>query len=307
MVKARGPAFSSDAQGSIGKSLTFFNWKGIHRIRKHFTPKNPKTTIQQLQRSFLSMAILAWRNLSAADKILWGNLVKEKNLAMSGYNYFISDYINTMLIPPPPPGPITDGLISWWKFDEGEGVTANDSWGTNHGSLNGCTWVDGKINKCLQFNGTTDFVNYPTNGFPFGNSPRTLEAWFRQTHDYGSWSFWFSYGKNSIKNAYWTQMAWSADYMGIDAHSYGGHYVAPYNLNEWYHLVYTFDGSDMRIYLNSDLKKTFDWSEINTISSSMHYIGKSDLGYFHPGLLDEIRFYDKALNQEEIDNNYNLT
>ena len=34
-----------------------------------------------------------------------------------------------------------DGLVSWWKFDEGHGVMAYDSNGRNHGSIYDLTWT----------------------------------------------------------------------------------------------------------------------------------------------------------------------
>lgn len=34
------------------------------------------------------------------------------------------------------------GLVSYWKFNEGEGTTAYDSAGSNHGTIYGATWVD---------------------------------------------------------------------------------------------------------------------------------------------------------------------
>jgi hypothetical protein len=51
------------------------------------------------------------------------------------------------------------GAIGVWHFDEGTGTTASDSSGNDyHGTINGATWVDGKISKALDFDGTTDYV-----------------------------------------------------------------------------------------------------------------------------------------------------
>jgi hypothetical protein len=55
-------------------------------------------------------------------------------------------------------GELSDGLVAHWKFDEGEGDTAYDSAGGNHGTLNGPTWTTGQIGEALSFDGTEDDV-----------------------------------------------------------------------------------------------------------------------------------------------------
>ena len=54
----------------------------------------------------------------------------------------------------------TTGLQIYYKFDETAGTTAADSSGFNHlGSLSGSTtWIAGKKNNSLQFNGNILFL-----------------------------------------------------------------------------------------------------------------------------------------------------
>ena len=40
-------------------------------------------------------------------------------------------------------GVITSGLVSWWKFDEGEGLNAADTWHGNDGVISGAVWTAG--------------------------------------------------------------------------------------------------------------------------------------------------------------------
>ena len=55
---------------------------------------------------------------------------------------------------------ISDQSVGYWKFDEASGLTAADSSPTgNHGTLQGSTtWVAGKINSALSFDGLTGYV-----------------------------------------------------------------------------------------------------------------------------------------------------
>ncbi|RJS73797.1 hypothetical protein CW714_02500, partial [Methanophagales archaeon] len=58
-----------------------------------------------------------------------------------------------------PPTPRT-GLVGLWHFDEGAGTTAGDSSGNNNNGtlIDNPDWVDGKIGKALEFNGSTNYV-----------------------------------------------------------------------------------------------------------------------------------------------------
>ncbi|MBU6320943.1 hypothetical protein KGO04_00145 [Patescibacteria group bacterium] len=53
------------------------------------------------------------------------------------------------------------GLVGYWNFDEGSGTVAHDRSGQgNNGTLvNAPTWVKGKVNGALSFNGTNQCVD----------------------------------------------------------------------------------------------------------------------------------------------------
>jgi len=75
MAKLKAPLLSLGAAGAIGKSIVFFNWKGIDVVREYVVPANPKTTPQNTQRGYLKAAVtlihycqgLAANPLVAAD------------------------------------------------------------------------------------------------------------------------------------------------------------------------------------------------------------------------------------------------
>ena len=58
---------------------------------------------------------------------------------------------------------IMDGVVGVWLFDEGSGNKAKDSSDTgNGGDFQGNPkWVKGKFGKCLEFNGSGDFMQVP--------------------------------------------------------------------------------------------------------------------------------------------------
>jgi len=68
---------------------------------------------------------------------------------------------------------------SAWLFDEGSGVTATDTFGSNDGSIFGAMYVSGQVNTALQFDGIDDFVQVlDDSSLDFGPSETfTVMAW----------------------------------------------------------------------------------------------------------------------------------
>jgi len=57
VAKLKAPLLSLGAAGAIGKSLVFFNWKGLDVVREYVIPANPKTDPQTTQRGYLTDAV----------------------------------------------------------------------------------------------------------------------------------------------------------------------------------------------------------------------------------------------------------
>jgi hypothetical protein len=78
-------------------------------------------------------------------------------------------------------------------------------------------------------------------------------------------------------------------------------------LNQWQLLTATFDGNIFSIYINGTLSvsgaKYSGYSQLPTINRNQNYIGKSNAGpsdgYSH-SFIDDLRFYNKSLTQQEI-------
>ena len=81
---------------------------------------------------------------------------------------------------------LLDGLVSYWKFDETSGTTASDSHGSNDGTVSGDTWVSGKINNCLSFDGSDDYVAMGDvlDDVIVGSSAKfTVSSWVKKSGD----------------------------------------------------------------------------------------------------------------------------
>lgn len=78
---------------------------------------------------------------------------------------------------------VTDGLVSYWTFDQGDIVdnTVKDVWGENNATIVGNpTIVNGRVKDALQFDGIKDYVNLTTLG-DFGAKLdfSTVEVWIK--------------------------------------------------------------------------------------------------------------------------------
>jgi len=92
MARAKGPLFSSEASKQLGKALIFKTKAGKSFITRYNKPggKNPFTpsTNQTNKRELYALAVQVWRDKTAAQKAYWNNLIKQRNLKISGWNLF---------------------------------------------------------------------------------------------------------------------------------------------------------------------------------------------------------------------------
>ena len=72
----------------------------------------------------------------------------------------------------------------------------------------------------------------------------------------------------------------------------------------WYKVIFTYDGVTAKLYINGQLKVSNQTSTTFTPSDAPIYIGASpdsEYPYWFTGVIDEIRIYNKALTESEIE------
>ncbi|MBO0935274.1 LamG domain-containing protein [Fibrella sp. HMF5335] len=83
------------------------------------------------------------------------------------------------------------------------------------------------------------------------------------------------------------------------------HYAPTFELNQWYHFVSVFSGQTLKLYLNGELKMAQRELTANPIDrcvgGNLRFGAQAayDVNNFD-GLMDEIRIYNRALTQAEI-------
>jgi gliding motility-associated-like protein len=110
------------------------------------------------------------------------------------------------------------------------------------------------------------------------------------------------YGLDTNKENFTTQYSAYCGYSFIN--------TIPYiNLNNWYCVIGQYDGSNIKMYVDGVLR--YQCSSVTPVgvNSQDLFIGKHGnptYPYWFEGIMDEIRIYNRALNQQEIDSICNL-
>ena len=201
--------------------------------------------------------------------------------------------------------------MSKWNFNEGSGCVATDLYGGNNGTLaSNCptispSWVVGKIGNALNFNGASNnvLVNNSVN-LNFTTS-MSVSAWIK-------WNITPSTGapyatimnKNGDSQYRLQHNGTNANFeFGVKT-NVGDTYVTSLTsptVGTWYHLVGTWDGTLIKIYVNGVLEKTGTRTGTMPSSAILVKIGSSSSNarWFN-GIIDEVNLWDRALTQAEV-------
>ena len=193
------------------------------------------------------------------------------------------------------------GMVSWWPMDENTGTVIHDQTGGNNGVNHNAAWQAGIHESALDFNGTDAWVEIPEKPNLDILEAITMSAWVKtrenKTMKIAQKGDWDGYGLGQSKWTGWTTSITMAD---MTNHQLYWEQGIPL-LNQWYFLVMAYDGATMKFYVNGQLKSSKAVSGLLRNNGRPFSIG-SDAGEqkFCNGLIDEVRLYDHALTQDEI-------
>lgn len=175
-------------------------------------------------------------------------------------------------------------IVSWFRA-EGDALDFVDG---NHGTLqNGTDFAPGLVGQAFRFDGVDDFVEVPdaANLDYAAGAPFSIELWAFRT---STASVQHLLGKR----------------IGISAGDYN--YQLPFEnvdlpLNTWTHVAHAFDGDMYRVYFNGVLVFMGEvGNRIGRANDATLRIGTSGTAQPFGGLIDELRLYDRAISQAEI-------
>lgn len=223
-----------------------------------------------------------------------------------------------------------DGPVSYWRLDDAyEATSVVDIVGSHNGTPSpaGSTAVTqqqpdalvGDPNPATLLDGVAGFLTVPNNAaFDFsGTHAYSLEGWVnvKSLPPTGTWWRMFDRQTYVTRNGY-----------GLGLNTQDGHFFTERwaagaattvtaatgpKLNTWYHVVATYDGSNLRLYVNGVLVGGPTATAASVTSQSVVLNMGSDTGGgvdgggFLNGLLDEMAVYNFALSAAQILAHYN--
>ena len=221
---------------------------------------------------------------------------------------------------------LSDGLVGYWKMDESSWGTPNcsdevvfDSSGNgNNGKACPATTgptggVAGKFGNTGDFDGSDDYVRVVDSASLDITNAITVEAWFRFDDTPADWDTIVAKGNQGSNDHMW--MYYRSNRfnfeLGNETTRWAQGFSITPTLGTWYHFVGTYDSETEKsnVYLNGVADTEETRAGFGTIGTNAYdlTIGKSsytDLYYF-PGVIDEVRVYNRALSSKEVRDLYN--
>jgi hypothetical protein len=199
-------------------------------------------------------------------------------------------------------------LVGWWRFDEATGTTAADSSGHKRdGTLQGGLSFDknsvpGKVGKAIRFDAKDAVVEVKDYKGIGGTRPRTVAAWIKTASAQGEIVAW---GKKDFGQMF--TFGYIRGRVGVTPNGGYLYMNAATEDDKWHHVAVVVQKAELPN-LHDDVKLYLDGA-----IAEIHDIGLLDLwpiqtgqdlpvriGRGFKGLVDDLRLYDRALSDEEV-------
>ena len=218
---------------------------------------------------------------------------------------------------------VEDGLVSYWKFDDGFGNSATDAT-PNHfdaALVNFPAWVpSGAVvdlsmipTNCVKFSGSGGIVTIPHAG-DLDPYPFTATAWFRTTNSvatpaviaakyadttYNGWALCVQGGQ--LRGFFYSSGVSGNNAIDVTT----GPFVAD---GGWHQAALVVDLTGGKLYLDGNLLSATGWAGTpgGTTSSAPVTFGALQNGYPLFGDVDEVTLWSRALSATEISTQQNL-
>jgi PKD repeat protein len=199
-----------------------------------------------------------------------------------------------------------NGLVAAYGFEETSGTTVNDASGnSNIGTIKEAVRINtGKYGKALQFDGINDWVTVNDSATLDLTNAMTLEAWvYPQSLTNGGTVLLKEKSGGAVYNLY----AYETSDLPVSSFNDGSYRVisgtSKLPVNQWTHLVATYDGQYQRLYVNGTQIAQRAQTGLIQQGGILRIGGNSVWGEYFKGYIDEIRVYNRALTATEVKNN----
>jgi glucose/arabinose dehydrogenase/chitodextrinase len=199
--------------------------------------------------------------------------------------------------------------VAAYSFNEGTGTTVADVSGTgNAGTIGTAAWTtQGKYGGALAFDGSSASVIVPDSASLDLTTGMTLEAWVNPSTALTGWKDVIYKGDDNYYLMGCSSSlapAGGGKFAGVYGEVFGTGALAP---NTWTHLAATYDGATLKLYVNGVLVASTVQTGALTPSTNPLSIGGDPIyGQYFAGLIDEVRVYNTALTQAQVQTDMNI-
>ncbi len=183
----------------------------------------------------------------------------------------------------------------------------------NNGTVYGATHLTTgcQVGGCYDFDGANDYINVPSTVV---SSPTelTISGWIKKENRGGTYECALHHGSSNTigSSSYWlgvdnsdqitatiganTGVGWAAGQTSITA-----------NYGQWYHVLATWDGAVVKVYVDGTYVKEYALSSYTNLSSPT-YIGTAYDGatYMFGGSVDDTLILNRSLSPEQVNQIY---
>jgi gliding motility-associated-like protein len=219
---------------------------------------------------------------------------------------------------------LTNGLVAYYPFNG----NANDASGNgNNPVFNNATLTSDRLgnpNSAYHFNGVNNFIKIPNSTTINTSNQISLNVWIKPMGFYqgtchgnsilmkGDADFLTgNYLLRFDDNFYTNGQNCSTPVVDIIHQNFFGNgtgvpppgYTPYIQTGQWYSVTYTYDGAVAKLYVNCQLKATVAVPNLSFTNGFDLFLGRlndAQYPYWLNGDLDEVRIYNRPLNQEEV-------
>ena len=210
----------------------------------------------------------------------------------------------------------------YYSFDNTGANIIDTSGATNNATAKAISRVDGKVGGAVKFQTDGSVINAPTNAFPNTES-LSFSAWIKTDMDFtsrqqiiggssagdpGSFYPISNFGISFINNKLSFEVSAYPNMLSVESS------ILPIGLNQWFHVVVTYNGSQVKFYYNGQLINegsiitSFDASPPNNqIGNNYHVFGGIQIKDQYFGYIDELYLEESVRTDKEILDYYNST
>jgi hypothetical protein len=226
----------------------------------------------------------------------------QANIVAAGYGVSGGQTPTPTFTPPP----AQQNPIAWYPFDG----NANDASGNGrNATLNGGSYVSGKINQAVSLNGSSNYVSLPT-GIVSSLGDFSIATWVYLNSSSG-WNRIFDFGTGTTVNMFLTPQNGSTNAVRFAITTNGngseqqitGSSALPTGV--WTHVAVTKNGNTGTLYVNGSVVGTngnLTLSPSSLGNTNQNWLGRSQYSAdpYLNGLIDDFRIYNRALSASEV-------